>query len=312
MRRLVVTGRPSRFSALLLLVVVLLLFLFLLLFLLLLSGAMPKKRVLLPDVFGATPRGDASVGRVLWDPNAAFDSAQASAQASDLSTTLPSSRESRRLEGEFSADFQQTSDGDDWIVQTPEEIINEVRRSVQARKPWREEIDEEALEEKRKNEKQERVDRGFHIILPDNRVRAMEDQLSRRLRAQLLGEEEDDEAAPEVSTANPQLTAAQRREERARGLRPKARNPWYLPPKIWYSGKVGKDPNQISSGGFPYDAQIMGDAAAPKPPHNEEQETRSYDDGVPRQLTKRDKETLQIVEHYKNYMKGQRLPHFLQ
>merc|ERR1719413_268132 len=84
----------------------------------------------------------------------------------------------------------------DWEVQSPEAIIQEVKQRVHERKPWRHELDESVLERRRQNERQGRLERGYHIILPDNRVRAMEDQLSKRVRAQLLGE-----SVPETTPA---------------------------------------------------------------------------------------------------------------
>lgn len=210
---------------------------------------MPKKSVKLPGVRGATPRG-----------RDFLDSRQ-SANVSDLSTAVPFSSSlagtSRSpLEAEASASLLASSDAD-WNVQSAEEIIAEVKRCVQARKPWREEVDEALLMEKRNRERQEGIDGSFQIILPDNGVRSMEDQLSRRLRAQLLGEED---LGPE-----PPLQAPKQEESKAKaGSRKNRRTPWYLHPKVWFSGEMGKDPSEEDSKGFPYDTQILGEGTAKK------------------------------------------------
>jgi len=196
----------------------------------------------------------------------------------------------------------------DWEVQSPEDILKEVRRAVLDRRPWHreEDLDDAFLERRRRNE---RGDGGFHIILPDNRVRAVEDQLGSRVRAELLGEDAVEPVAPPLP----------RRPGRPEDGRPKGprrhRNPWYLPATHWYDPEAQKDPNAERGGGFPYDSQILSGGEA-EPPHVEEQErggdAGSGGDGPVRALTRRDKETLQIIDAYKQYMKGHRLPHFLQ
>merc|ERR1719356_546698 len=130
----------------------------------------------------------------------------------------------------------------------------------------------------------------------------MDAQISRRVRAQLMGEEEVPEPAP---------LPPQRRPDEGRGgpkgpRRP--RNPWYLPPSTWYSSKAAKDVSDGNSGSFPYDSQILGEGSSGLPPSDE---ADPGGDG-PHRLTQREKETLQIVEAYKQHMKGSRLPHFLQ
>lgn len=269
---------------------------------------MPKKQkpasVKLPNVPGATPRSvqDSRHG--------------ASAQASEMSTVLPPSTSlagtSRSpLEAGVSADLLTASE--EWNVQSVEEIIKEVRRSVQARKPWREEVDEAQLEQQRKSERQVDNDRGYHIILPDNRIRAIEDQLDRRLRAQLLGEDVGEDQEKELTKDTQSQSGgrddakAKAKAKPAKAAKPqgpkRVRNPWYIDPQIWFSGEVGKDPNEMSSGGFPYDTLILGDAAAQAaPPSAEELELR------------RDKENTQIIDGYRKHLQGQnaRIPHFLQ
>merc|ERR1712217_321245 len=137
----------------------------------------------------------------------------------------------------------------DWEVQPPEAIIQEVKQRVHERKPGRHELDESVLERRRQNDRQGRLDRGYHIILPDNRVRAMEDQLSRRVRAQLLDED------PEPQPIAPTKKNSQEEELAKKGRR-KVRNPWYQPAHTWYC-KATKDMGVERGGGFPYDSQIL-------------------------------------------------------
>jgi len=244
---------------------------------------MPKKKsVTLPSVRGATPRGK--------------DFLNSRADVSELSTTAPLSGSlagtSRSpLEAEVSPSLLASSD--DWTVQSPEDIIAEVKRCVQARKPWREEVDEALLMEKRNRERQEGIDGGFQIILPDNGVRSMEDQLSRRLRAQLLGEEDSGPDNLAASFQGPKQDEAKAKA----GGRKNLRNPWYLSPNVWFSGDMGKDPNEEDSKGFPYDTMILGEGVAKKKNEN------LLDNAI--------KESA-FVEAYKQHMQGYRLPHFLQ
>lgn len=213
----------------------------------------------------------------------------------------------------------------EWEVQTKDDILKEVRQHVQAQKPWREEYDDAVFERRRQAERLESADRGCLIILPDNRVRAMDTQISRRVRAQLLGEEE----VPEP----PSWAAQQRRQEESRPKGPKrVRNPWYLPPHTWFSNKAANDAGEGQTGSFPYDGQILrgeshatttsgttasgrggggGGSGAGGGQAAEEGGGELGGDG-PHRLTQREKETLQIVEAYKQHIKGSRLPHFLQ
>eukprot|EP00930_Biecheleria_cincta_P034014 TRINITY_DN23542_c0_g2_i1.p1 TRINITY_DN23542_c0_g2~~TRINITY_DN23542_c0_g2_i1.p1 ORF type:complete len:246 (+),score=48.61 TRINITY_DN23542_c0_g2_i1:59-796(+) len=245
---------------------------------------MPKKSVKLPGVRGATPRGRD------------FLDSRHSADVSDLSTAIPLSSSlagtSRSpLEAEVSASL--LASRDDWNVQSAEEIIAEVKRCVQARKPWREEVDEAEMMEKRNRERQEGIDGSFQIILPDNGVRSMEDQLSRRLRAQLLGEEDLGSDALAASFQAPK----QEEGKGKAGGRKNLRTPWYLHPKVWFSGEMGKDPSEEDSKGFPYDTLILGEGAAKK----------KTEDALDKMI----KESA-FVEAYKQHMQGSRLPHFLQ
>mmetsp|Transcript_19040 Transcript_19040/g.38446 ORF Transcript_19040/g.38446 Transcript_19040/m.38446 type:complete len:276 (-) Transcript_19040:101-928(-) len=194
----------------------------------------------------------------------------------------------------------------DWQVQSQDEIIKEVRQFVQAQKPWREEFDESVLERRREAERQERVDRGFMIILPDNRVRAIDTHLSARVHAQLLGEEEVPEPAP-LPPPRPRRQDDSKKPRTAR----KFRNPWYLPPSSWFSNNAAHDPGAHQDGSFPYDTQIFRSESASYAGGGIGQSEDGEAGDGPHRLTQREKETLQIVEAYKQHMKGSRLPHFL-
>lgn len=242
---------------------------------------MPKKQPVaqLPKVkflqFGSDDAQKPSVAGALDSPQSslALSTSRRAPHSSRISAENPSLR----------------SDASGWQVQSVEDIIKDARQSVQVRHLQRIELDDAALERRRQSAQEQ--DQSFLIILPDNRVRSIEDHISSRVRALLL-EEDEPEAAPVAPKAA--KTAASR----------KARAPWYLPPKTWFSGKVGIDPNEKASGGFPYDSVILGIS-----PSTQEQELST---DAPRRLTMRDKESLQIVEAYRHYMKGSRLPHFLQ
>ena len=81
----------------------------------------------------------------------------------------------------------------------------------------------------------------------------------------------------------------------------KVQNPWYLPAKKWYSLHDKLDNPEERIHDFPYANVIYNLSDAPK-----------RDDQA--QLApqwQKEKESLGIVEAYKIYMKGNRLPHFL-
>jgi len=128
---------------------------------------------------------------------------------------------------------------EDFQPQTVQAIIQDARKRVQDKNPHRREVDDALLEQWRLNDKQDRLERGVQVILPDNRIRVA-DQLSAGLRAQLLGEEEPTEPAP----------TAPRHPRRPDDGKPKkdyrrVRNPWYLHPTQWYTGA---DDDQGSDG----------------------------------------------------------------
>lgn len=177
-------------------------------------------------------------------------------------------------------------DEEEWEVQSPEQILEEVRQVVQARKPWRQLPDDSLLEKKRL------VDCGAHIPLPDNRVRLCEDQLSLRTQCELL----DMEMPPyPIPPMRPQKS-------KTKGSPRKVQNPWYLPPKKWYSGLQDKTDNpEERSPDFPYANAIYNLSEPPKKDESADA----------KQLPQINKETHSMVESYKQFMKGNRLPHFL-
>lgn len=190
--------------------------------------------------------------------------------------------------------------GDNWDIQTPDEIIQDVTQYVHARKPWRQWLDDSFLERKH-NERLDRLERGFHIILPDNRVRVMEDELSFRVRCSLLDMDPED-----VEPPRPQP----RRVEKSKPKKHKRpENPWYLEPHRWFLPKDQLNAeNTEKPNSFPYANAILNVPSQPKP-----------------ELTTFQKENIGIVEPYKAWMKDGRsvasggngsgtafrLPHFL-
>uniref|UniRef100_A0A7S2NHD1 Uncharacterized protein n=1 Tax=Zooxanthella nutricula TaxID=1333877 RepID=A0A7S2NHD1_9DINO len=131
----------------------------------------------------------------------------------------------------------------------------------------------------------------------------MDTQISRRVRAQLLGEEDVTETAP-------QPPARAREDGRPKGPR-RVRNPWYLPPETWYSKSAATDPGEGRGGGFPYADQILGGGQAGSG-GGAGKASDEGEAGGDRPLTQRETDSLEIVQAYKQYMKGSRLPHFLQ
>lgn len=168
---------------------------------------------------------------------------------------------------------------DDWHVQSTAQILEDVRHVVEIRHPWRVPLDDSLLE------RQSWLEHGAHIPLPDLRVRLMEDQLSLRVRCELLDMEIPPPPPPKAKPI-----------KKARKLP----NPWYLPAHKWYSNDK-LDDSEERAADFPYANMIwnMSDG----PPSDEPPDAR--------QLTQAQKENLGIVDAYKQYMKGHRLPHFL-
>ncbi|CAK8987042.1 Hypothetical protein SCF082_LOCUS808 [Durusdinium trenchii] len=225
------------------------------------------------------------------------------------STELPeSSIGEKSSRNPFEADFAELlASKDDWSIQAPEEIIEEAKRTVQGRKPWRGGTTDETLLQT-KREPEDSADGGCHIILPDNRVVAVESQLSRRLVDELLGNVPPERAKSkedELEFKVPSHGKHRRRQgdevylgESQKSPR-KMRNPWYLPPKVWYSGEMGKDPNEDLGLGFPYDT-YLGEVR-PKRAQEEEPPTFEKDISAFLETTKK---------HFQ--AQGHRLPHCLQ
>lgn len=197
-------------------------------------------------------------------------------------------------------------EGISWEPQTAEEIIEHAKGVVHERKPWRQQVDDSALDKPSTN-REDRFNRGYHIMLSDNRVRAMDDHFSRRVRSQLLGEIANEGDAEKKALQSARTPRKQEPSSEGKAKPHKGGNPWYQHPKTWYTKNSERD-NANRGGGFPYDGLIL----------KTEGVYGKYDDQVaeegdgPRPLLKSEKETLQIVDAYRAYMKGNRLPHFLQ
>eukprot|EP00927_Polykrikos_kofoidii_P071729 TRINITY_DN67961_c0_g1_i1.p1 TRINITY_DN67961_c0_g1~~TRINITY_DN67961_c0_g1_i1.p1 ORF type:complete len:289 (-),score=56.67 TRINITY_DN67961_c0_g1_i1:38-871(-) len=246
---------------------------------------------------------------------------QAGSQSTSVGPTLLSAEDARSLAHfvdsslDIPSVFGASDFLDDWKVQSPEAVIEDVRQRVQEKKPWMKEIDESMLETRRLSERQSRMDRGYHIILPDNRVRSMEGKLSRRIRAELLGEELPPESASSTTHPGQQATHARRADD-ARKKPAHISNPWYLPPQTWFSDQAAKNDTGDRGVGFPYDDQILkAEGRYQRALANGEIGPVKVDDEEIRPLTQREKETLQSVSWYRAHMKGppaMRLPLFLQ
>lgn len=174
--------------------------------------------------------------------------------------------------------------GNDWQVQSPEDILIHAEELVHRRRPAWGTLDDSLLVARQ--DFKDRSSGGCHIILPDNRVRAMEDQLSQRVRAQLLGEQ-----GPEMTPLAPKPIRRRKEADSRPRAPPKPRTPWYLPAEKWFSKEAsGEDAEK--GGGFPYDGRYNARQAA--------EEEGNVDGGPPSQ---KEKDSLQIVEAYKQYMK---------
>lgn len=282
---------------------------------------MPKKKKAseLPPLPGASPPGSArsartlyarglgdSQRRVFWDPDLTKASTGEGPSQSEPSTAASLGvlrDDARSISQQFDSSLQAASafsvapdssnNAEDWAVQNPKDIIMEVVQCVHERKPWRPKLDDSILNQKH-NERQDRQDRGFHIILPDNRVRVMEDELSFRVRCSLL----------DIDPSEAEQPAPPSRSDKSKAKNSRMRqNPWYLKPGRWYSPseKLKLENNEEDRNDFPYANVILnlqeepireGEKKVEKPP-----------------LTTFQKENLDM---YKAYMKGLRLPHFLQ
>lgn len=212
-------------------------------------------------------------------------------------------------------------------ISSPEEVIRDVKKFVRERKPWLMEVDDTLLEKRRAEERS--AEASCFIILPDNRVRCMDDQLDWRIKAQLLGQT-NLEAPPEVVAAGAAQAAEKAVEKKVQRRTKKVRNPWYMGPKDWYDEKVLKQMEASSS-------EVNDDLRSMTSPYENlskhtDQDEQSGGVGAPaaeaagglnaggdpqqerpRRLTASEKETLQICDKYRKYLQqeGGRLPHFL-
>jgi len=201
-----------------------------------------------------------------------------------------------------------------------ENVRHEVRRVVMDRKvQLTEELDDDILQRPRPGER----DRAsYYIVLPENGVPAVEALLSSRVRAELL----NDEFTAEQSLQEPRRSL---QDEGRTKQQTRPRNPWYLPPSAWYSRASLGSPSSDSRGGGHHDDIAAGGseedvADGEDSDHGggggreEDAAGGSREEGAaagkkkPRALTRMEKETLPIVEAYRQSLKGHRLPHFLQ
>mmetsp|Transcript_84651 Transcript_84651/g.229729 ORF Transcript_84651/g.229729 Transcript_84651/m.229729 type:complete len:291 (-) Transcript_84651:71-943(-) len=289
---------------------------------------MPRKK---PSNLPSVNAGPSFSGDGVWRQHAAMrsmesdphESLQMAFEQSDFSTCLPTSlspEDMRSLSEVLDKSMQNPSmlglmgkdmNASKWEVQSKDDIIKEVRQHVHAQKPWREHIVDIDFDRRRAHERQERMDRGFLIIMPDNRVRAMDTMISARVRAQIF----DDEEEPDLASSSRRGFSARRRKERLapEDNKPKGprrpRNPWYLPPSSWHSKQSAKDMGDGETGRFPYDTEILRNQGVLGGAHGDRED--DVDESRPPKVSELEKESLQIVEAYKQHMKGSRLPHFL-
>jgi len=182
-----------------------------------------------------------------------------------------------------------------------EEILYEVRRVVM---DLREEaLDDDILERRRPGEG-DHTGSSYYIVLPENGVPAVEALLSSRVRAELL----NDELQVEQPMQEPLQSQRRSLEDGSQTKkRTKPRNPWYVRPSKWYSGSSPGSPESDGRGGRQHD-----DPAGGSRDEDAVDGDASDRDDEPRALTRMEKETLPIVEAYRQSLKGHRLPHFLQ
>jgi len=211
-----------------------------------------------------------------------------------------------------------------WQLQ---EIIQEGRKAIEDRRLWltkplNDGRDDDILQRRRPGE-ENHAGSSYYIVLPENGVPAVEAFLSSRVRAELLNEE----FAAEQPLQEPLHSPGRFLEDDSRAKqRTRPRNPWYLPPSAWYSGaapgspssdgRAGSQLDDIAGSGREEDSEDS-DSSDDEPgslsqEEKEESEERRRKKERPRALTQLEKDTLPIVEAYRQSLKGQRLPHFLQ
>jgi len=201
-----------------------------------------------------------------------------------------------------------SSEGAEWDVQVPEEIIREAKQLVLERRCEVDDLDDEATLDRfwLKQVKEGRM----RVHMPNNRVVLADAYLSRTV----LNDLHDD-----CSDHIKDNILADRRQScynNGNGLVPmsrasshfpqppqKLRNPWYLPPATWYGGATGRSTvsrdgaRSLRRNGLSSGSGIPG---------------LGHEDG-PRASTESDKVDCRIaVEAYMQSLKeGQRLPRFL-
>lgn len=188
------------------------------------------------------------------------------------------------------------SEGREWDVQVPGEIIREAKQLVLERRCQVDDLDDEAtLDRFWLNQ----IDEGrMRVRMPNNRMLSADAFLCRSVRDDLHGESSDNGLVQTSPTS---------RHSPQQPRRP--RNPWYLPPATWYSEATGRSTaGRHAARSSRRSGRISGPANSGPNSHR----TSPEHEDRPRALTESDKATLRIVEAYRQSLKGQRLPHFLQ
>lgn len=198
--------------------------------------------------------------------------------------------------------------GGEWQPQTVDEVLDDARRHIFARKPWARDVDLDGRVKLAPNTMKD----DFHVILPDNRVQCMTYQVSKSVRLELLGlshQSVEREARSQSRSTSRQAGVEERSRVPREGTRPvKGNTPWYLPATSWFSKQEHQD-DEGSGLGFPYDGFILGTEGR----YGKRKDVLEVDDPERRPLSTRDMEELQsIVDEYRKYMVGERLPHFLE
>lgn len=295
-----------------------------------LPGAGSRWRVLQDSADCTAGAGDRAFGASSEEVSTACPDIASLDDMRDISRLLDSTLQSHSLYETFS----HTVDTD-WKVREVSEILADVRQFVHEQKPWRPPLDDSILEKKVRDKRLEPHDSCL-IILPDNRVQNMEDRLSLRVRAELLNEplpptgstDALDDSLSAMPSTNHLGTSKLTSETSNSGaaVRKKIRNPWYMNPKDWHNKA---DPRLIQKkDGLPYMpaelamqfAQDGGRQAQAGNSNSGGQQGGALDkkevgegDSEYRPLTQREKESLPIINDYKEHcqLKKQRLPYFL-
>jgi len=277
-----------------------------------------------------SPLDDRGCGVSSTDPSTACPDSASLDDMRDISRLLDSSLQSHSLYESFGQSIDT-----DWQVRGVDEILSDVRRFVHEQNPRRPPLDDSLLEKKVRDKRLEPHDSCL-IILPDNRVQTMEDRLSLRVRAELLNEpipggEDGEEDSPfGMSTAN-HLGASKLTSEVSKSAAParkKIRNPWYMDPKDWHNKAASRLVQKTD--GLPYMPVELAMEFAEDGGHRTHLASSTSGSGAGRQgvgasgnrdendnelrpLTQREKDSLPIINDYKEHCQKwkQRLPYFL-